>query len=465
MADTPLYALSLAEQARLVRQRRASPVELTQAHLARIRDTEPRLNSFILLDEEGALRQAREAERQIASGRYLGPLHGVPMALKDLYDTAGMATTGGMQILRERVPDRNATTTALLVGAGAVLLGKLNLHEAAFGVTTVNPHYGPTRNPWILKRVPGGSSGGSASAVASGQAAYSLGSDTGGSIRIPASLCGITGLKPTYGLVSRSGVLPLSWSLDHAGPMTRTAEDAALVLAVIAGYDPTDPASVDAPVPDYAAELQRPVRGLRLGVPHTYFEDLDPQVERATRAAIQALAGLGLEVRDVEIPSARTFASCSSAILYAEAAAVHHRDIRARPQDYGEDVRERLRLGMLIDATDYVQAQRARRALCKRVGQAMRDVDLLVTPSVPVQTPPIEGSGLEAQRLRAHLTRFSRPFNVTGLPACSIPCGFTNDGMPIGLQLAGRPLEDAAVLRAAHAYQQVTDWHRRRPPV
>ncbi len=466
MNPTEICFLSLARLAQLIERRELSPVEVVEAHLARIRETEPKLNSFLTLNEEGALAAAWVAEHEISARRYLGPLHGVPISLKDLYDTGGIKTTGGSRILADRVPAEDGMVSARFARAGAVLLGKNNLHEFAFGVTTTNPHYGATHNPWHLDRIPGGSSGGSGSAVAAGQSVISMGSDTGGSVRIPASLCGVTRLKPTYGRVSRARILALSWSLDHAGPLTRSAEDAAIVLSLISGYDPAAPASIDAPVPDYRAALAEGAGGLRVGLPRGFFfEGLDAEIAAAVGAAIEELGRLGAKLTEVELPEAARFTPTSSAILYAEAAAIHAEDIRSRPEDYGEDVRERMRLGMLLTATEYVQGQRARRALTVGVADVMREVDLLVTPMVPVQTPTIEGFGVDAQIQRARLTRFSRAFNVTGQPAVSIPCGFTTDGMPIGLQLAGRPLEDGLVLRAAHAYQQATDWHTHRPPL
>jgi aspartyl-tRNA(Asn)/glutamyl-tRNA(Gln) amidotransferase subunit A len=326
-----------------------------------------------------------------------------------------------------------------------VMLGKLNMHEFAFGVTTVNPHYGTCRNPWDTDRIPGGSSGGSGAAVAAGLCYGALGSDTGGSIRIPGSLCGIVGLKPTYGRVSRAGVLPLSWSLDHAGPMTRTVTDTALMLDAIAGHDPADPGSAAVPVPDYTATLEDGVRGLRVGLPRRYFfEQLEPAVDRAVEDAVAVLRSAGAEVRDVEI----------------EAAAYHARWLRERPQDYGADVLSRLMQGDLYPATQYVNAQRLRRTITDNFLATLSAVDVLVMPTMPVTAPRIPGPAVATPN---PLTRNTFPFDVTGLPTVTLPCGFDADGLPIGLQIAGRPFDEPTVLRAARAYERATDWHTRHP--
>lgn len=462
MQATQLHDLTLSDAAALVRARRVSPVELTRAMLARIERLDSQLISYITVTAEAALAAAEQAERAARAGDER-PLLGVPLALKDLFDTAGVRTTGGAKILAERVPERDATAVARLRRAGAVLLGKLNMHEFAFGVSTANPHFGVCRNPWDPSRIPGGSSGGSGAALAAGLCFGSLGSDTGGSIRIPAALCGITGLKPTYGRVSRAGVLPLSWSLDHAGPMARTVRDVALLLTVIAGRDPADPASTDAPVSDFTAGLEDGVRGLRVGLPRAYFfEQLEDDVAQAVEAAVEALRAEGAEVREVSVPHLDVAAAAFAPIISAEAAAYHQRWLRERPQDYGEDVRQRLFQGLLYPAVDYVNAQRARRRVLDGFLQALTEVEVLLTPAVPVTAPPIPGPAVATPN---PLTRCTFPVNLTGLPALSLPCGFDRNGLPIGLQVIGRPFDEATVLRVGHAYQRLTDWHTRRPPI
>jgi aspartyl-tRNA(Asn)/glutamyl-tRNA(Gln) amidotransferase subunit A len=429
--------------------------------LERIQRLDPKLTSYITVTAESALEDARRAEQQAVTGANRGPLHGVPVALKDLFDTTGVKTTAGAKILADRVPATDATVTRKLREAGAILLGKLNMHEFAFGVTTDNPHFGTCRNPWDTKCIPGGSSGGSGAAIAAGLCYAALGSDTGGSIRIPASLCGITGLKPTYGRVSRTGVLPLAWSLDHAGPMTRTAEDAALVLQVIAGHDPTDPGSADVPVPDYTAE--RPVRGLRIGLPRRYFfEQVDAEVQAAVEQVAQTLRAEGVSVHDVDIPDIELAGLAFAPIISAEAAAYHARWLAERPQDYGDDVRQRLTQGALYPATQYINAQRLRRHVVDGFHTALREVDLLLTPTIPITAPEIGGTVVATPN---PLTRFTFPLDVCGFPALSIPCGFDGRGLPIGAQLIARPFDEATVLSAGRAYQRLTDWHTRRPPV
>ncbi len=464
MKAQELTTLTVAEAARLLERRELSPVELTEACLERIQALEPRLNAFITVTGEEALATARERQEELARGQRRGPLHGIPMALKDLIDTAGVRTTAGSRILAERVPREDATVAARLREAGAVFLGKLNLHEFAFGGTNVNPHYGPARNPWDLERIPGGSSGGSGVAVAAGECLASLGSDTGGSIRLPAALCGITGLKPTYGRVSLHGVIPLAWSLDHVGPMCRTAEDCAIVLGAIAGPDGRDIYAADVPVPDYRAQLGGGVRGLRVGVPREhFFEGTDAEVAEAVRRAVELLAELGAEVREVSLPHTELLAQTVAAIMVPEVLAYHLNWLRERPQDYGEDVRLRLEMGVVYPAVAYVQAQRLRRALVQEWGWVFQEIDLLATPTTRIPAPGLEEGG-KVQTTMA-LIRNTNPFNLTGQPAISLPCGFTRSGLPIGLQLVGRWWEEGTVLRAAHAYQQATDWHRRAPPL
>jgi len=464
MTPAEVTHLSIAEAADLIHRKKLSPVELTEACLQRIGSLDAHLRAFITVTRQEALATAQQAVSAIAGGNYRGPLHGIPLALKDLFDTAGVRTTAGSRITADRVPEEDAEATARLKAAGAVLLGKLNMHEFAYGVTGVNPHYGATFNPWDPTHISGGSSSGSGAAVAAGMALGALGTDTGGSVRIPSSLCGITGLKPTYGRVSRRGVVPLSWALDHVGPMARSAADAALILKAIAGHDPGDETSSEEPVPDYAKMLEDSrLKSLRVGVPREYFFDnVDAEVLAAVRGAISVLEELGAQVSEVSLPHIAEAPDAVNAIMLPEALAYHHRWLAERPQDYGEDIRRRLETGLLYPAVSYVQAQRLRSLIVEEWREKVFDgVDLLAAPTTPVAAPSLEEADLEATLT---LVRFTNPFNLVGVPAVSIPCGFTSGGLPIGLQLVGRWFDEGTVLRAAHAYQQATDWHKRAPP-
>ena len=470
MASQDLPFLTLAEAGREIAAKRLSPVELTQALLKSVYALNPTLNAYITITAESALQEAREAEAEIARGEYRGPLHGVPIALKDLYTMAGVRTTGGSKILSDWVPEEDCTVVSKLKEAGAVFLGKLNMHEFAYGISNVNPHYGPARNPWDPERITGGSSGGSGAATAAGMCIASLGSDTGGSIRIPACLCGIVGLKPTYGRVSRHGVLPLAWSLDHAGPMTRTAEDAALLLSLIAGHDPQDPSSLDVPVTDYTQELNRGVRGLRIGVLEgPIIRALHPEVEAAMAEALGVLKGLGAELQEEEVvvPAIEYASAANTTIIMAEAAAYHQRWLDSRSEEYGQEVRTRLTMGRLLPATLYIQANRARRRIREEVLRSLDQLDLLALPMLPLPAPRIGEErvrlGEGSADLRTAITHYCGLFNLTGLPAISVPCGFTSEGLPVGFQLAGRPLDEGTLLRAAHAYEGATSWQERRP--
>ena len=470
MEATELCFLSAGELSRLIQRKEVSPVGVIDAHLARIEATEPVLNSFITLLPEQARAAARQAEAQIRAGNYRGPLHGIPVGLKDLFNTGGVRTTSGSRIFDTFVPAQDCTVASRFQEAGAILLGKLNMHQLAFGPTGENPDYGHMHNPWNPELITGGSSGGSGSAAAAGQCPITMGSDTGGSVRIPAALCGIVGLKPTYGLVSRHGLTPLSWCLDHAGPMVRTVEDAALTLNAIAGYDPKDVASAQVEVPDYTTALTGEARGLRVGVPKEYFEaPLDPQVAQVVKSAITLLEGLGATVTEVSFPMFSLSQAISGAILMAEAAANYH-DLLAREGDkLYPPVRLRLEAGLFITATDYLRAQQARAQFNRQARQLLQQVDLLAGPTVPVTAPKLLETQVQTGEqwvgTTSALTQYNRPYNLTGFPAISIPCGFSDTGMPIGLQLAGRPFDELTVLRTAHAYEQATDWHKRRPPV
>ena len=463
-----LLKLPLAELGRRVKRREVSPAELVRETLARIERVDRQLNSYITVVREQALADARVAEKEIQSGTYRGPLHGLPLAVKDIFATRGVRTTAGSKILRDWIPDYDASAVARLQRAGAILIGKTNLHEFSYGVTSDNPHFGAVHNPWDLKRIPGGSSGGSGAAVAASLCAAALGSDTGGSIRIPAAICGVVGLKPTYGRVSRHGVIPLAWSLDHVGPITRTVEDAAILLNELAGHDEKDPTSAERPVPDYAKVLTSSVRGVRLGIPQQYFDEhVDPEISRAVRGAIAMLEGLGALTVPVNLSHLEHCPAMAAHLTLVEAASYHESNMRKRVADYGDEPRLKLEAGRYLLATDYVKSQRARALLEQAFAKAFAQVDVLVTPTLPAFPQPIGELYVQSGDLREYVvdafTRFTVPFNLTGLPAISLPCGFNATNLPIGLQIAGKAFAEAMVLRVAHAYQSHTDWQTRHP--
>ena len=462
-----LSQLGISEASQLLRSKKVSPVELTHECLSRIEHLNPKLNAFITVTADSALAEARQAEAEIQHGRWRGPLHGIPIALKDLVDTAGVRTTAASGLFKDRIPTQDAEIVRRLKAAGAVLLGKLNLHEFAYGASSVISYFGPVHNPWNIGYSPGGSSGGSATAVAAHLCYGAIGSDTGGSIRIPAAYCGIVGLKPTYGRVSTSGVIPLSWSLDHVGPMTRTAKDAALMLQVIAGYDPQDTNSTDTPVQDYAETLAAKTSSLRTGVPRAHFyEGLHPEIGAALNTALSVLGKLTLSQREIEIPSANDMAPAALLIQKTEAYAYHREYITKTPEFYQAETLKRIRAGAEISTADYISARRQLDHCRRSVPKLFEAVDLLVTPTTPV--PPFTISELLADldNLRAKEVLTSpdtRPFNLLGLPTISVPCGFTAKGLPIGMQITGSPGGEATVLRLAYAYEQATDWHKREP--
>jgi aspartyl-tRNA(Asn)/glutamyl-tRNA(Gln) amidotransferase subunit A len=471
-APADLVWTPMTELARLVAARAVSPVEVVDAHLARIEALDGRLRAYITVLGDTARAQAKAAEAAAAAGGALAPLHGVPIALKDLYCTRGVRTTGGSRLLGDWRPDEDATVVERLARAGAIVLGKLNMHEFAFGPEGLNPHYGTTRNPWdpATHRICGGSSSGSGGAVAAGLAPGALGSDTGGSIRIPSALCGITGIKPTYGRVSRAGVLPLAWSMDHVGPMCRSAADCALMLGAIAGYDPRDPTTSVLPVSDYGQALTGDVKGLRIGLLRSFFlESAAPEVAQAVEAAVTVLQGLGATVQDVALDTARHAAAASYAVLSPEAYAYHEEWLRTRAGEYGDDVRERLRVGAFVSAADYLKGQRLRTLIRQDVDAALGRLDVLIAPTTPVAATPVGATevtiGGQRHPVRPTLIRYTRYFNLSGHPVVSAPCGFTPEGLPVGLQIVGRSFDEATTLRVADAYQRATDWHRRRPPV
>lgn len=462
----------IAELARLIAAKEVSPVEVVQAYLDRIDALDGKLKAFITVCRDEALAAAKSAEAVVMSGQPLGPLHGVPIGVKDLFATKGTRTTGGSKILADWIPEEDATVVARLKEAGAIVLGKLNMVEFAYGPEGLNPHFGNAWNPWDAhtQRMPGGSSSGSGVAVAAGLCAGALGSDTGGSIRIPAALCGLTGIKPTYGRTSRAGVLALAWSMDHVGPMARTAADTALLLGPMAGYDPRDPTSSVLPVPDYRAALTGEIKGLRVGLLRAFFlESTGLVLRQAVGQAVKRLEEQGARVEEVALESAPQVTGASFAIVAAEALAYHEEWMKARPDDYGPDIRDRLRLGAFVSATQYVKAQRVRQLIRNEVDALLAHLDVLIAPATPIVAPPVGQTEVvvegDRRDVRSSLIRFTRPFNLSGHPACAVPCGFTVAGLPIGMQIVGRPFDEATVLRVADAYQRVTDWHTRRPPL
>lgn len=450
-----LSSLSLEAASRLVQKKSVSPVELTRSCLSRIERLNPKLNAFITVTAEQALAQARELENERQRGRWRGPLHGIPIALKDNIDTAGVRTTAASAVFADRTPTEDAEVVRRLKAAGAVIVGKLNMHEFAYGTTSVISHFGPVHNPWRLDHIAGGSSGGSGSAVAASLCYGAIGTDTGASVRLPAACCGVVGLKPTYGLVSARGVVPVSWSFDHVGPICRTVRDTALVLSAIAGYDPEDGASVDAPRSDYAEHLGVKTTSLRLGkLGGTFYENLDPQIEAAVNKALAVLRHLTAGVREVKLTTPDLFSS----VVDAEAYAFHAPLLAKTPELYHPETRKDLQLGAKVTMTEYMQGRRDLDRLRRVIGRVFTDVDLLVTPTMP--RPPLAiAECREAFQMPAN----TEDFSAYGLPSISIPCGFTDSGLPIGLQISGPRLGEAKVLQLAYAYEQATDWHKRRP--
>ena len=454
---------TIAEAARAFEARRLSPVELTRHLLDRIAAEDGALHSFILPTPERALADAGAAEARLMRGERRGPLDGIPIAHKDIYATAGITTTAHSKLLRGWVPDADATTVRKLAEAGTAMLGKLATHEFAFGGPSFDLPWPPARNPWNPDHFTSGSSSGTGAAVAAGLVLGGTGSDTGGSIRGPAALCGIAGLKPTYGLCSRAGILPLSFSLDHAGPMAWTAEDCAMLLQAMAGHDPADPASADRPVPDFTAGLGGDARGLRIGVARRWHEQdrpISPVVQAGIDGAVAIWQAQGAEVREVALPSLHDYQAATFVILVAEAFSLHEPWMRERFGDYGELLRDRMAFGGLIAATDYVQATRRRRELCAAMTEAARDVDLLVTAGSPAEAPRIDAV---PKWENLALPSFTTPFNLTGWPAMCVCSGFGAGGMPVAVQVAAKPFQEATLLRAADAFERAAGFRAQRP--
>ncbi|MBM3926124.1 MAG: hypothetical protein FJ320_09125 [SAR202 cluster bacterium] len=461
----PLHFMTIREAASRIKKRDLSPVELTHAFLDRIAKVDKKTKSYVTLTADSALKEARAAEAEILKGKYRGPLHGIPLAHKDLYDTKGIRTTAQSKVHEHRVPDEDATVIARLKQAGSVMMGKLAMHEFASGGPPTDL-FEQARNPWNTDYITSGSSSGSAAAVAAGLCMGSLGSDTGGSIRGPASFCGIVGLKPTYGRVSRYGVIPLSWSLDHVGPMTWTVEDTAYMLQAIAGHDPNDSTTSRAPVPDYSRSLKEDIKGLVVGIPSHYFftskNGADAETIAIVKKAVTQLEELGAKVQDVKIPSLEHVQIANTVILQTEAFTYHLPNLQSQPQNFGEYLLARLYLGGVFTAADFVQASRMRSRIKREFAEALRKVDVIVSPSMSGAPALYEGYDPVSVAITPS---FTAPYNQTGMPAISIPCGFNKKKMPIGLQIAGKPFDEPTVLRVAYTYQQAAELYKKRPPI
>lgn len=465
--DTALPELTIKEAARLIQRKSISPVDLARASLERIEKLNPVLHAYITVIADGAMEAAKKAEEEVLRGNYRGPLHGIPVSFKDNIYTKGVLTTAGSKVLADSVPEYDATVVTRLKAAGALMIGKCSTWEfadGAYGVGFPNP-----LNPWGLDHMVGGSSSGSGVAIAASMDLGSIGSDTGGSVRMPASLCGVVGLKGTYGLVSKYGLIPLGWSTDVCGPLAKTVEDVALMLQAIAGHDPQDPASARVEIPDYAASLKTDLRGLVVGVPQQWFADdlLDPEVESAVRSAIAVLRENGCIIREISIPSVNLTGAPRGG--GGEIGAYHLHWLRTRPQDYSPTARRRYLSAVFASATDYVEGQRFRRILSQQFYEVLESVDIVVTPTVNTTAPKYADVAMGKPQGQDHiapwLARLQGPFSQAGLPAISVPCGFSRIGLPIGLQIGGRLFDEATVLQVAHAYEQATDWHRKRPPI
>ena len=471
MDKSQLPFISATELASLIKSREISPVEATEAYLERIPQVDGKLNSYITVTSERAMADARQAEQEIVSGKYRGPMHGIPIGIKDQVYTKGILTTGGSTILKDFVPTEDATVVTKLNEAGAVLLGKLNMSEFAMGDAFEHP-YGRPHNPWDLSRNAGTSSSGSGAATAAFLCATSLGEDTGGSIRGPASFCGLVGIRPSWGRVSRHGVLGASWSMDQVGPISRTVSDCAITLAAIAGHDPKDGYTWDIPVPDYLADMSGGVQGLKIGVITERVEGdaVDPQVRDLVLKAIAQLGELGAVVSDIEIPLIAQSAAISTAVTYGDVSGVHREGIDQRLKEYDYNIQLRLLTGAILPAQAHQKAVRLRHMIRQQILDALDQVDVLVMPtsSIPASTLP-EKAGVESKAAFMEMLggrrSFTAPFNLANVPALSINCGFTCEDLPVGLQIAGKPFDESMVFRVAHAYEQATDWHTRRPPV
>jgi aspartyl-tRNA(Asn)/glutamyl-tRNA(Gln) amidotransferase subunit A len=469
MGATDVLNMTISEAAAQVERRTLSPVELTDAMVHRIATVAKALNAYITVCGEEARAVAQAAEKMIGAGYHLGPLHGIPVAIKDNIYTRGVRTTAGSKILADFVPAEDATVTTRLKRAGAVIIGKTNLHEFAWGGTTDNPHYGTCRNPWNPERFPAGSSGGSGAAVAARTCLGALGTDTGGSIRLPSAVNGIVGIRPTIGRVSNHNVVPLAWTMDTVSPMTRTVEDCVLMFEAIAGYDPLDDHSAQVPVSDYRRELSRGVGGLRAGLIRDYsLTHVQPAVGHTIRTAISALEALGMQVEEIAMPAIRGNISAQLTIESCEPSTYHQEWLRARAADYGDDVRTLLELGEMYLATHYLQAQRYRSVLRKEFLEGFKRVDVFLTPTLPFTATPCGATEVviennQREDMLSAIMQFTGVPSLAGLPALSLPVGFDDDGLPVGMQVIGRPFDEGTLFRVGHAYQRETSWHTRAP--
>jgi len=471
MDSTEIPFLPATELSALIRSGDVSPVEAAEAYLDRIGQIDGKLNSYITVCRDEALAEAKQAEKEIAAGNYRGPMHGLPVAVKDQFYTKGIRTTGGSAILKDLVPNEDATVVANLKAAGSVLLGKLNMSEYAMGDAFFHP-FGTPHNPWDLSRNPGTSSSGSGAATAAFLCATSLGEDTGGSIRGPASFCGLVGIRPSWGRVSRYGVLGASWSMDTVGPISRTTADCAMTLGAIAGYDPKDPSTWDVPVPDYLSMLTGEIRGLKVGViqERVDTEAVDPEVRDNVVQAIAVLGELGADIQEVSIPLIVHSAAISNTIILTDAAGVHRQGIDEHLGEYDHNIQIRLLVGSIIPAQAHQKAVKLRQVLRQQILDALEKVDVLVMPTSSIPASPIPtkagiGSKQEVLDGLAGRRSFTAPFNVANTPALSINCGFTSQNLPVGFQIAGKPFGEGTLFRVAQAYEQATDWHTRRPPI
>ena len=461
---------NISELGNLIRERKLSPVELTREYFKNIYRLNSTINAFVTLTEESALAEAKQAESEISQGRYRGSLHGIPIAYKDIYCTEGVLTTCCSKVLEDYVPSYDATVVRQWKQAGTIMLGKLNTHEFAYGTRNTSSSFGPVRNPWDLSRHTGGSSGGSAAAILTSMCAGATGSDSGGSIRMPAAACGIVGLKPTFGLGSRHGIFPLMWTMDHPGPMGRSVLDCALMLQPMTGYDAEDSTTVTRKYPDFTVGIKRGVNGLRIGIPKRYFYDYaDPEVEKVVLEGLKVLEQLGAILVDIDIEYIEHAGTASGILHFAEAAAYHNDTYASSPELFTPETRRNLELGNYILAKDYLHAQRYRRLLGLSFQKVFRDVDIVATPTIPLTASKIEEETVNLRDVprSVHLSMLhnTEPCDLTGLPALSLPCGFSSEELPIGLQLIGRPFEESLILRAGYAFEQATDWHKQRPKI
>ncbi|WP_216829702.1 amidase [Alkalihalobacterium elongatum] len=452
---TDLSSLTATELAPLLESKQLSPVEITQSIIERINTIDPSVNAYITTLHELALLQAQHAETEIMNGLYKGPLHGIPIGIKDNYYTKGIRTTVGSKILADFIPDETATAVEKLLAAGGIMLGKLNMHEFGGGLTNTNPVYGNSRNPWDTNYSPGGSSGGSGAALAAGLATLATGTDTFGSIRVPASMCGVYGLKPTYGLVSTKGVAPLAWSLDHAGPMARSVSDIAIMLNTMAGYDPKDPGSIKAPIPNYTENLHKGIKGLTIGIPTYYLEGLDPAVEALFKNAMKSFELLGAEIKQINIPELTMSTFASYIITIGEASTYHYEWLQTVPDDYADDVRIFFNTGVITNTPQYVRSQQVRRVLVEGLKKAFEDVDVIAGPTIPITTPAFKENWVEQNlEITRRCMPFTSPPNLTGTPSLSVPIGRCSAGLPVGMQLIGQHFSEKQLLQVGSEWEK-----------